>query len=147
MRSSFRRRAAFGILSLGVLSGLLFDAVQDRRADFNPLRFVRRPAGVQTRDDAALLSGWIDEVDNSWEVGKNHQRVRSAFRNVVSSARRSTVRILRGDRQVALGTIVDADGYILTKASEVQGEQRRSFANSMTIASERPNTSGALEDA
>ncbi len=123
MRSSFRRRIAFGILSLGLLIGLLLDAVHDRRPQFNPLRFVRRPAGVQTRDDAALLSGWIDEVDNGWEVGKNHQRVRSAFRNVVAKARRSTVRILRGGHQVALGTIVDPDGYILTKASEVQGNE------------------------
>jgi serine protease Do len=118
-----RRRIFVSILLLAVLIGLIFDAFQVRQAKFNPLRFVRRPAGVQTRDDAALLSGWLEQVDNSWEVGKNHQRVRSAFRNVVADARRATVCILRDNRQVALGTIVDSTGYILTKASEVAGDE------------------------
>lgn len=117
------RRVTFSLLALAVLLGLLADALQHRHTRFNLLAFVRGPAGVQTRDDAALLSGWLEQVDNSWEVGKNHQRVRSAFRRVVSDARRATVSVKRGERQVALGTVVDPDGYILTKASEVVGDQ------------------------
>jgi serine protease Do len=123
MSSSVYRRVVFGVLSLGVLSGLALDSFRKRETEFNPLRLVRRPVGVQTRDDAALLSGWLEEVDDGWEVGKNHQRVRAAFRNVVSKARQATVRILRGDRQVSLGTVVDIDGYILTKGSEVVGTE------------------------
>jgi serine protease Do len=50
---------------------------------------------------------------------RNHENVRKAFRDVVAKARQSTVRVLAGDKQVVLGTVVDADGYIVTKASEL----------------------------
>jgi serine protease Do len=121
MSSSVCRRVVFGVLALSILTGLVVDSLRKRDQDDNPLRLVRRPPGVQTRDDAALLSGWLDEVDDGWEVGKNHQRVRAAFRDIVAEARQATVRILRGDQQVALGTVVDTQGYVLTKASEVLG--------------------------
>jgi serine protease Do len=69
------------------------------------------------------LSGWLDKIDDSWEVGKNHQRVRAAFEDVVADVRKSTVKISSDGRPVALGTIVDSAGYILTKASEVDGRE------------------------
>lgn len=50
---------------------------------------------------------------------RNHETVRRAFRELVAAARRSTVRLFDGDEQVVLGTIVDADGHIVTKASEL----------------------------
>ena len=50
---------------------------------------------------------------------RNHARVKSAFRDVVDLPSKSTVRILCGGKSVALGTVVDAEGYILTKASEL----------------------------
>ncbi len=116
----YRRSIALAlILLVSVSAGIIFNQSCSEDATFNPLRLVQRPTSVQTRDDAELLSGWLDKVDNSWEVGKNHQKVRSAFSDVVSTARDSTVRVLRNGKQVAMGTVVDADGLILTKASEV----------------------------
>ena len=57
------------------------------------------------------------------EHERSHPRVKSAFRDVVSPASASTVRVLaHAERQVALGAVVRADGYILTKASELEGE-------------------------
>lgn len=53
------------------------------------------------------------------EIGKNHQSVRSAFEEVIHDANRSTVRVLVRGRQVALGTVVDTRGRVLTKASEL----------------------------
>lgn len=50
---------------------------------------------------------------------RNHDNVKKAFCEVVAVARQSTVRVLVGGKQVVLGTIVDADGYIVTKASEL----------------------------
>jgi serine protease Do len=49
-------------------------------------------------------------------------RVKSAFREAVTGPAQSTVRVLCDGRRVALGTIVSADGFILTKASELKGE-------------------------
>jgi serine protease Do len=52
---------------------------------------------------------------------RSHSTVTTAFREVVATPSKSTVRVLVGGKQAALGTIVDADGFILTKASELKG--------------------------
>ncbi len=54
------------------------------------------------------------------EVGKNHQSVKSAFEEVVEDANLATVRILSRGRQIALGAVIDNDGHVLTKASELK---------------------------
>ena len=53
---------------------------------------------------------------------KTSPRFRAAFREVVAPARRSTVRVRCDDKEAALGAIVGAEGWILTKASELKGE-------------------------
>ncbi|MBW3540487.1 MAG: PDZ domain-containing protein [Planctomycetes bacterium] len=52
---------------------------------------------------------------------KDGASVRRAFAEVVADAARATVRVEVGGKPVALGTIVDAAGYVLTKASELNG--------------------------
>ena len=54
------------------------------------------------------------------QVGKNHDLVRRAFRDCVSFANQSTVSMISNGKQVALGTVVRADGLVLTKASELR---------------------------
>ncbi|MCA9248196.1 MAG: trypsin-like peptidase domain-containing protein [Planctomycetales bacterium] len=58
------------------------------------------------------------------ELGKNHASVRAAFSPAIVAANKSIARVFWGDRSedVALATIVAPDGYLLTKASELQGE-------------------------
>jgi serine protease Do len=46
----------------------------------------------------------------------------AAFREVVAEPSYSTVRIVTNGKEVALGAVVGADGWILTKASELKGE-------------------------
>lgn len=48
------------------------------------------------------------------------QQMRSVFRDVVSEANKWTVRILSDGKQVAFGTIVDSQGWILTKLSQLR---------------------------
>jgi len=48
--------------------------------------------------------------------------VRSAFRDVIADVRPSTVRVRSDGRDTALGGIVGADGWIVTKASRLTGE-------------------------
>lgn len=50
---------------------------------------------------------------------KNHVETRTAFKAVAAEANASTVAIFDGEKQVALGAVVDATGYVLTKASEL----------------------------
>jgi serine protease Do len=53
----------------------------------------------------------------------NGPHVQAAFREVVAEAHRATVLVLRDGDQVALGGIVAADGWILTKASQLDGDE------------------------
>lgn len=50
-----------------------------------------------------------------------NSKLLAPFKAVVAKANESTVRIRADEKDIALGTIVFADGYILTKASEVGG--------------------------
>jgi len=67
--------------------------------------------------------------------------VRSAFRDVVADARQATVRVRSDGRDVALGGIVGADGWILTKASRVQGEITCELADGRRFPAELVNSS------
>jgi serine protease Do len=60
---------------------------------------------------------------------KRHDTVLSAYEACVRQARLATVTVELADREVALGTIVRSDGYILTKASEVEGQATCILAN------------------
>ena len=53
--------------------------------------------------------------------------VLKAFEELAADARRSTVEVSSGGRPVALGTIVAADGWILTKASDLADRIRCRF--------------------
>lgn len=64
------------------------------------------------------LRGVILPADE-WTDGN---RVTSVFESVVEQARVATVRIVLDRKQVALGTVVSSDGLIVTKASELTGD-------------------------
>lgn len=53
---------------------------------------------------------------------KSSPQVIAAFRGVVAKPSQSTVRVLADGKEAALGTVVGADGWILTKASELKGK-------------------------
>lgn len=53
------------------------------------------------------------------ELSRASEGVRSAFRPVMADAGRSTVIVLSEGKEVALGTVVGKDGWIVTKASEL----------------------------
>jgi serine protease Do len=60
---------------------------------------------------------------------RNSPKVLQAFRSVVARPSQSTVRVLCQGKETALGTVVRADGYILTKASELKGTPVCKFKN------------------
>jgi S1-C subfamily serine protease len=55
---------------------------------------------------------------------KNHTEVKSAYKQSAAAAAKATAQIFADDEVVALATVVDADGYLVTKASLlVQGKK------------------------
>jgi serine protease Do len=55
-------------------------------------------------------------------VQKNSKAVLGAFREAVATANRATVRVVCDGKDAALGTIVGADGWVLTKNSQMKGK-------------------------
>lgn len=53
---------------------------------------------------------------------RSNSRVLAAFRDVVRSPAQSTVRVFSDGRKAALGAVVDSQGYVVTKASELKGK-------------------------
>jgi len=68
---------------------------------------------------AALIPGI---VGSSYGQQKSSPAMFAAFKSVVAKPSESTVRVLCGDKPVALGTIISGDGWIITKASELKGK-------------------------
>lgn len=56
------------------------------------------------------------------KLARNSDEMISTFAPVAASASQSTVVVYSGEKQVALGTIVGSDGFILTKASQLDDD-------------------------
>lgn len=74
---------------------------------------------------AALLALFAaGPAEGQRPILKGDKSVMAAFLPVVARASLSTVTVLCGNAEVALGTVVDADGWIITKYSELTGPVR-----------------------
>jgi len=101
----------------------------------------QRPVEQQTAAGAAYLGMW-QQISLLRPVSvnqRNHASIRKSFRDVVAGPVKSTVRIFAGKRQVALGVVVDDDGYILTKASQLPGAVECQFSDGTRVAAEVAN--------
>lgn len=58
------------------------------------------------------------------------------FRDSVAKSRASTVRVLSGGKEAALGTVITADGWILTKHSELKGKITVKLPDGMEVDAE-----------
>ncbi len=92
---------------------------------FNSLQKVMRPATMLGLL-VALLPGVADEalaqVQLRRQLYTEGSQVLRAFRDVSEAVRRSVVEVRCGTETVALGTVVDSDGWILTKGTEITDE-------------------------
>ncbi len=64
---------------------------------------------------------------------RNSPAVMAAFKAVVEKPAASTVRVLSDNEPLALGTVVSADGYIITKASELRAPLACRLADGRTF--------------
>jgi serine protease Do len=82
---------------------------------------------------AALLAAPAARAQDTSEYRRDSSKVLTAFKTVVKKPSDSTVRVLCDEKQVALGTVVSSDGYIVTKASELRGKIVCEFKGSRTL--------------
>ena len=74
------------------------------------------------------------ESERTAKYSKRAKDFISVFDPVVASAATSTVKVMSGSRQLALGIVVDGEGYILTKASELKGELSCEFSDGRQVS-------------
>jgi serine protease Do len=67
---------------------------------------------------------------------KNHTSVKAAFQGAVARASAATVRISADGQPAALGAVVGADGYVVTKASVLGGELKCRSEDGVEVAAE-----------
>jgi serine protease Do len=79
-----------------------------------------------------VLGGFEDENQTTFleeQYRLNGIETQEAFGDSKRLAVKSTVRLIRNQKLIALGTIINADGYILTKASSCVGAREAQLAN------------------
>ncbi|MFH1303541.1 MAG: PDZ domain-containing protein [Planctomycetota bacterium] len=97
-----------------------------------------------------VFAGWListgyaeDQLQPSQLTGGS--QIRKAFRSVVSTPRSWTVRIRSNGKEACLGAIVGADGWILTKASQLEGHLTCELSTSERHEAEIVGVDGKLD--
>lgn len=104
----------------------------DRRLPSIVLRFLLLAAVVPAGLGAQERAGPVAALTGQYR--KNGEEVRSAFAFIGRAARQSVVRLAVDGKVVALGTVVDPDGWVATKASELMaGRLTATLAADQTV--------------
>ena len=73
------------------------------------------------KKESRRLFGFSREQNRINKYSKQSEPFVKIFEPIVASVDDSTIAVVSGKRQIALGTVVDSNGLILTKASELKG--------------------------
>lgn len=77
--------------------------------------------GGQSRDRRGMWGRWWR---GSSEFQKNNDDVKAAYKEAADRAAKSTASVLADGEVVALATVVDADGFLVTKASLLPADEK-----------------------
>lgn len=73
------------------------------------------------------------ERRSSRSLTREDSKLISVFKSLTGSTVESTVKVQAGSRQIAVGTIIDSEGLVLTKASEMRGDLKCRLSNGELI--------------
>lgn len=83
------------------------------------------PPEEEPDDYSNLAQRWLERMRRLGRRNpneKNHDSIKAAFLEISKPASDSIALVFSGDEPKAIGAVVSPDGYILTKASELDGE-------------------------
>ncbi len=103
-------------LKIGQAGGNVLPEPEEKKSEDSSTR------KLPTRPTTVEYTNWINYIAAFRPAGvheRNYREIRNAFTPVVKRAGACAVELHAGRKVVALGTIVSADGYILTKATQV----------------------------
>jgi len=142
------KHSAFAFLIVMTLSLICSDAFAQLPNLYDPLgqRFGDKPSKRSLLTRAGMEALTVDdEKETLAKYSKSSPDFENLFDEVVAEARQALV-IVRTKglsrspqarkRQIALGTVVSEDGFVLTKASELRGELYCEFASGEVLAAD-----------
>jgi serine protease Do len=103
-------------LKIGQAGGNVLPKPEEKKSEDSSTR------KLPTRPTAVEYTNWTNYIAAFRPAGvheRNYREIRNAFTPVVKRAGECAVELHAGRKVIALGTIVSADGYILTKATQV----------------------------
>jgi serine protease Do len=83
-----------------------------------------QPAGLFVQEGRSTARfRWDYNIPSKSPYQRNHYSILKVFRDVMGEHWESTVRILHEDRQLCLGIVVDKNGWIISKSSEIPDDE------------------------
>jgi serine protease Do len=84
----------------------------------------QRSEGDESTPDRSFRGWWGRRASEylTSKYLKNHSSIKAAYRGATGPMAKATAEVLGDGKVVALGTVVDATGYIVTKASLLEGK-------------------------
>lgn len=93
----------------------------DKKADDETEKEDKSKGIVQTALDKLRSSRSLRDGERVSRYSKQNETFVEIFQPSVASVEASTITVVSGKRPIALGLVVDSDGLVLTKASELRG--------------------------
>lgn len=96
-----------------------------QQADNQPAEDEEQEESDEESEGFDLAQRWLERMRNVGRRNpneKSHDSIKAAFAEISTPASDKTALIFAGDKPCAIGTVVAKDGYILTKASELDGD-------------------------
>ncbi len=121
MKRSIRLLMTVSAIGLALLAGVAARPLVAQEYNRSAVRWTQRDESGERWSPGRLWGRWWR---GSSENQKNNTRVKSIYARAAKAIGKSTVRILVDGKSVALGTVVEADGYIVTKASLLDGADK-----------------------
>lgn len=95
--------------------------------------------GQEDSDDAqSEQPKFLNRIQSRFSANRKYSKeakdLVEVFSPVVASASESTVVVLNGKSQIAMGMVIDSDGMILTKASALKGDLKCKLSNGKAFA-------------
>ncbi|MBM4005003.1 MAG: PDZ domain-containing protein [Planctomycetes bacterium] len=139
-----------GFRLLGLLAACSFGNLEARQlpaeeppAVDSPRELRDNPAAGPRRGEGRGERSWRYRTQPAYQ--RDNAKVKEAFRDVVAAPKDYTVRVFSNAEPVALGIIVDSEGLILTKASELAATITVRLADSRRFPAETLATRGDLD--
>ena len=121
----------------GSTAAALTQEPQEKKAEDTEKKQDEEKKSEEKKSDDSRDRSWLNRImQGSARYERDHSSVLGAFREVVTDSSKATVKVHCDGKLKAFGAIVFEDGYVLTKASELDGDIECELADGRKLKGE-----------